>query len=270
MPSLYAHNKFGKLVIAGLSKEEKEIIRQYPRSFRIGLQGPDFLFFYKAYFVNKINQTGVKYHHQDAYPFMENAVKIIQEYGKDSPEYSYILGFICHFVLDNACHPYINKFIDKTGCGHIEIEGDLDRLIISSDGYVPQYYPMHKLIPTDFDTAMSIEPFFKDSYINAHVIQGCLKWMRLIKRFFVAPRKTKRTLIDFCMRSTFHYKKLKGHVVLSKPNKKCQRESDFLYFKLKGAVEDAWKLIGNFQQAVEDSSELSPDFHKDFNGNSFL
>ena len=30
MPSLYAHNKFGKLVIKNLPVEYKEIIRRYP------------------------------------------------------------------------------------------------------------------------------------------------------------------------------------------------------------------------------------------------
>mgnify|MGYP001782027079 CR=1 FL=1 len=61
MPSTYAHNKFGKLVIAKLSGDTKDIIRKFPDSFRIGLQGPDFLFFYRAFYINKINQTGVKH-----------------------------------------------------------------------------------------------------------------------------------------------------------------------------------------------------------------
>lgn len=53
MPSLYAHNKFGKLVIKNLPVEYKEIIRRYPNSFRLGLQGPDYLFFYRAFSMTK-------------------------------------------------------------------------------------------------------------------------------------------------------------------------------------------------------------------------
>ena len=44
--STYAHNKFGKLVIPKLPSTIKETVRKYPNEFRMGLQGPDFLFFY--------------------------------------------------------------------------------------------------------------------------------------------------------------------------------------------------------------------------------
>lgn len=48
MPSTYAHNKFGKLVIAKLSGDTKDIIRKFPDSFRIGLQGPGFSVFLQS------------------------------------------------------------------------------------------------------------------------------------------------------------------------------------------------------------------------------
>ena len=36
-----------------MSDEEiLDIIRKFPDSFRIGLQGPDFLFFYRAFYIN--------------------------------------------------------------------------------------------------------------------------------------------------------------------------------------------------------------------------
>lgn len=82
MPSTYAHNKFGKLVIAKLSGRHKRYHTKISDSFRIGLQGPDFLFFYRAFYINKINQTGVKHHRQDVYDFMEHAVSVIKKYGK--------------------------------------------------------------------------------------------------------------------------------------------------------------------------------------------
>ena len=51
MPALYAHNKFGKLVIPKLPSTIKETVRKYPNEFRMGLQGPDFLFFYLKKFI---------------------------------------------------------------------------------------------------------------------------------------------------------------------------------------------------------------------------
>ena len=48
MPSFYAHNRFGKEVCKELPKEIRQIIQEYPSAYKAGLQGPDFLFFYRA------------------------------------------------------------------------------------------------------------------------------------------------------------------------------------------------------------------------------
>ena len=266
MPSIYAHNKFGKFVISKLPKETKEVIRKYPRSFRIGLQGPDFLFFYRAFSKNKVNQIGVYYHHHDIYPFMEHACGVIQKYGTDSSQYSYILGFICHFALDNACHPYVNAAMKQTGCGHVEIEGDLDQFILASEDYVPECYPLDALVPTDIETAKSIKPFYSE--LSIQTIQSSLKWMRFIKRFFVAPGIWKRSIIDLFMHATMHYKRLNGHVVQPTANRKCRKETKHLYRLLKNAVPDAVGLINDFNKTL-DGHNMSNAFHKDFNGTIF-
>ena len=266
MPSIYAHNKFGKLVIPNLSREMKAVIKKYPNSFRIGLQGPDFLFFYRAFSKNKINKIGVYYHHHDIYPFIEHALEVIRIFGTNSCQFSYIMGFICHFVLDNACHPFVHTAMNTTGCGHIEIEGDLDQLILSSEDYVPEYYPLHFLIPTDQTTALSIAPFYESLSVNT--VQKSLRWMKRIKKLFVAPGFFKRSLIDLAMHATFHYKRLNGHVIQPTANQNCRKESKHLYHLLRESVPMAVHLIQNFNTALVNGN-LSYEFHKDFNGNIF-
>lgn len=266
MPSIYAHNQFGKKVLSQLPQKHQEIIAKYPRSFRIGLQGPDFLFFYRALFKNKVNKLGVKLHHTDTYSFMENAVDVVNKYGGDSAQYAYILGFICHFTLDNACHPFVNEAMKATNCGHIEIESNFDYLLLSKSGYVPQYYPMYKLVPTDYKTAFSIAPFYQD--INVITIHDSLKWMRQFKKLFVAPGIIKRTVLDFLMRCTLHYKRFKGHIIPPHPNPKCHMSSEHLYNLFNQSVLIAVSLIENFDNAKNGQS-LSYHFHKDFNGNQF-
>ena len=63
MPSLYAHNKFGKLVIPKLPEKLKKTIKKYPDSFRIGLQGPDFLFFHILN--SNMKKIGISMHQKD-------------------------------------------------------------------------------------------------------------------------------------------------------------------------------------------------------------
>ena len=45
MPAMYAHDTFGRKVAAKLPLSVKRPILQYPQMFRVGLQGPDVLFF---------------------------------------------------------------------------------------------------------------------------------------------------------------------------------------------------------------------------------
>lgn len=265
MPALYAHNKFGKLVIPKLSDEIKNIIRKYPDSFRIGLQGPDFLFFYIT--KNKITKLGVHMHHNDAYSFIEHARTVIQQYGTDSPEFSYITGFICHFALDNACHPYVNKFMKETNCGHVEIEGDLEHLILYSDKHSPEHYPIEQLVPHNRAVAVSMTPFYPQ--LTTDEINHSLCMMRYIKKLFVAPNKMKRTILTIFMKATFHYKRLKGHVITPYPNPKCRAQSVILYNKLKEAAGEAATLINNFMNSTLNGAVLSGKFHRDFNGNYY-
>ena len=263
MPALYAHNKFGKLVIPKLPDKLKKTIKKYPDSFRIGLQGPDFLFFYIL--KNKITKLGMTMHHSDTYSFMEHARTVIQKYGTNSPQYSYILGFICHFALDNICHPYVSQFMKETNCGHVEIEGDLEHLLLTKDGHHPESYPMHKLVPNYKHVAISMSPFFPQLKVSEIFHSLCM--MRYMKRLFVASGTLKRTAITLTMKSTFHYKRLKGHVIMPYSNKKCQIQSHFLYNKLISSADEAVFLITNFTNFVFSDTILTGKFHKDFNGN---
>lgn len=265
MPSIYAHEKFGMKVFNRLSEYERAVVRRYPSAYHIGLQGPDFLFFYRAFCINKINQKGVFYHHQDNYIFMKRAVKVIKQYGTDSPQYSYLLGFVCHFALDSACHGYVAQAMQQTGCGHAEIEGDFDRLLLCRDGFIPHKYKLAKLVPTDYKTAESMQPFYPE--LHTETIRRCLKWTKLVKQFFYAPGIVKRTLIDLLLRATFHYKKLNGHIVMPKENKKCRTASEHLCELLENAVSEGVSYIEKLNRTFL-GEPLAEEFHKDFYGNS--
>ena len=155
--------------------------------------------------------------------------------------------------------------MDETGCGHIEIEGDLENLLLSKDGFKPERYPMHKLVSTDYATAKSAAVFYKGlSTIASH---KCMRWMRLIKHLFVAPRKPKQKIIDILMRVTFHYKSFKGHMIEPEANNKCRKNTIELEKMLRDSVPVAVSLIKNYRKVLSGSVALSPRFHYDFNGN---
>lgn len=264
MPALYAHNKFGKIVLKTLPDNLLELIRKYPDSFRIGLQGPDTLFFFSPIFKNKINQLGRTIHKGDAYSFFEDALSIVSAEGYDGACHAYILGFICHYALDKKTHPFVTKFMKETNCGHSEIEGDFEHYLMSIDGKTPHKYRLDKLVPTNLDTAHSLAPFYpKVSLKNIH---RSMCHMRLTKRLFFAPGKLKRTIIDFLMRSTFHYKSFKGHMIFPTANQKCRYCIGILYMEFMNAVPFAKDMIEAFEESLLQRIPLFDNFHGDFYG----
>lgn len=267
MPAYYSHYKFGKLVLKKLTKEQREVVRNYPEPFIMGLQGPDFLFFYKCYSKNELTEYGRILHHSDTYSFFERALNVVKLTGMDSPQYSYLMGFICHFVLDNACHPFVNKFMKETGCGHCEIEGDLDSFLLTRDGHKPHLYKMDKIVPSTEFTAVSMVPFYE--YLSEQQIRTSLKWMKTTKRFFMVKTKAGRKVYDMAFHIGGNYKKLYGHVLYPEANEKCRRKTEFLANLMYVSVDEALGLIKDFENSLN-GAKLPDEFRRDFNGKMFF
>ena len=111
MPAIYAHDRFGAKVSELVNGQLKDTIHAHYTQFQIGLQGPDIFFFYRPWSKNKVNQYGTHLHGISAYPFFKHALLVVRKKGRGSKEYAYLIGFICHFILDSECHPYVEKMI---------------------------------------------------------------------------------------------------------------------------------------------------------------
>ena len=138
MPAAYAHYCFGKKVYRALPKKEQEIIKEGKYAFLLGLHGPDLLFYYFPICKNRINQQGVRLHKHMAADFFEYGVEQYQkeQYQKepDPALRAYLYGYLCHFMLDSECHPYINLYMEEKDLGHLEIETEFDRWLMERDG----------------------------------------------------------------------------------------------------------------------------------------
>ena len=112
-----------------------------------------------------------------------------------------------------------------------------------------------------------MSPFYNQ--ISTYTIHASLKWMYIIKKFFVAPHKVKRTCIDLLMHATFHYKSLYGHVVEPDSNPKCEHHLDYLYKLFENSATEAVYLIQNFNNALY-GDVLSNKFRYDFSGTLYF
>lgn len=135
MPAVYAHRRFGGEVLAACRNDvARTAIETYPDLYRIGLQGPDILFYYDPLRANGYKTAGDGMHDAPAAPFFAGAAARVNDRAEGQALLSYLLGFICHFALDSECHSYIEYEINRSGHGHIAIETALDGALMEADG----------------------------------------------------------------------------------------------------------------------------------------
>lgn len=262
MPAIYAHYRFGAKVARRLEGELKETVTKYHAPFVIGLQGPDIFFFYRPMISNRVVKYGNHLHNISAEPFFRHAVSVVRKRGSASPEYAYLMGFICHFILDSECHPYVAQMIEETGVEHLEIEEEFEKLLLRMDGKDALAYPLGRLVPVDDATAAAIEPFYEG--IDQPTVKESLKWMRAIKRLLTAPGDRKQAVLDAALHLTGKYAEAKGLMLHRIDNPKCEESNEGLLRRFDNAVGLAVRMIESFDRSVHGQEKLDPRFDRTF------
>ncbi len=267
MPSLYAHHSFGKEIYKKLPEDLKQIIRKYPNAFNAGLQGPDFLFFYRPFIKCGPNKLGRSQHSQPFCDFLERVRPVIRKKGKDCGEYAYLLGFICHFMLDSESHTYVNKKAKEPGYNHLVMEIEFDRYLMKRDGRNPLLYPAWKHITWDKDTLDAIHGIYGFFELSREKIKKSLRSMSFIKWFFTTGRTFRRLFIRLGMFVSCHYKKLEGHMMDLVPKgnaKETNRILDKIYHNTLGMCLD---MIHQFDAVILTNSPFHERFGTNFKSN---
>jgi len=146
MPNYYAHQVFGRQVLALLPQPLRDRVEEQSHAFLLGLYGPDPLFF-----AHPIRKAGPRrlaqaMHRQSAYP---EAQALLEAVTADRPDAAgYAAGFLCHFALDSRCHSYIEA-CQHQGLSHSAMEAELDRALMLQDGLDPLHdTPLPRLSPS--------------------------------------------------------------------------------------------------------------------------
>lgn len=262
MPAFYAHYRFGKETAALAQEPLSEIIHAHRRIFEIGLQGPDIFFFYKPLAGGgKVAKYGHHLHDISALAFFENALTVVERFGRDSKEYAYLLGFICHFVLDAACHPYIADYIKASGVKHLEIEEEFEKYLLRMDGKDPIGFPLAELVPTDAETAAAISPF---EGISPAEVRGSLRDLKKVKKVLTAPGLMKQGTINTAMKLTGKHAYLKGLMNQRKDNPKCAESNKGLAERFAEAVGFGVEMMESFDRSLVTGEALDLRFDRNF------
>ena len=257
MASNYTHYKFGHLAVASSTEKVRAIVENNRELFDIGVHGPDILFYYKPYKnpirKNEISSRGYGLHKKTGLEVFEKMSAVAQT----DEEKAYLLGFVTHFVLDTAVHSYIERQTEKGVLTHIEMENELDRELLTTDGFDPLREKLTHIIPSDKNSAV-ISKFWEG--IPPGKINKSLRSMLFCTNSLVTKNPIKRGAIKVFFAITGHYKQLHGLLINKKPNPLFSESNAELKKRFDSSVEIAARLMGEIFEGNLSNKILSRVF----------
>lgn len=261
MPATYTHAVYGQQVLKQLDDQTAALIRRHEALYNIGLHGPDILFFYKPLSANPVKELGYAMHKRPARDFFDQARREIAASPDPEAALAYILGFINHFVLDSECHPFINQFEKQSGLCHSEIESEVDRALMCSQGLNPLSTRVTAHLSVSPAADQIIAPFFGHT---PKEIDRALKSMIRYLNLFVAPQPFKRRLIFTVMKKAGVYASLHGLLINEQPNPKCEECTQEVLKRMTAALPHSLRLIGEYQRLLDGSQPLDSRYDEDY------
>lgn len=261
MPTTYTHDAFGKSVYQKLPEEIRQVINRHKMAYLIGLHGPDLLFYFRPYEKNDVNQRGHEMHEEEAAGFFKKEKKKYLE-TRDEELLAYLTGFICHFMLDSTCHPYISRYMEDTGAGHDEIETDLDRFLMERHGFNPfRYRPANALCPKNECVRVIAEAF---GGLSEGQVVMAVRSMRFYTSLTVCPNPLKRKVLFAAARALKAEDLIGGRVMGKKRSKRCEEASAELLRLIRLAIPETVTVIEDFYETIEDEDYLNCRFDRNY------
>lgn len=182
MPGFRSHYVFGIETRNELKEKDNpvsqniwQMIRDYPASYALGLQGPDIFFYNPSSYLHRRN-TGERMHHERTLSFIEHLISVCMTVKSDdlrAQAFAYAAGFIGHYSLDTVCHPYIHyrackDVNDNSNAGfynHMLLECDIDCALLAH---------FLKLRPSEFHPSATIRLSHDESFIISSCLQRAI------------------------------------------------------------------------------------------------
>ncbi len=248
MPDIIAHNLFGKEVKKRLNKETLNFIKDYENLFQLGFLGPDLFFYYKPTKKNEISTLGLDLHKTEGQKFFSN---ILRKNIANNGSIAYTLGMCCHFALDRACHPTIDRLGNNSTIYHRTLESNLDRYVVDKFNLSDKRY---SYIKTDLDyNAISLVYSVDES-----IIKKSVKSILVFERMLLLRPMIQVVETMLGQKGVFSALCLKKEVTLKK-------ECDEIFTIFNKTVPVAVSLVQNFYDSALKNEKLV-GFEKNFGG----
>lgn len=190
MPTTYTHDLFGKKVYRQLPEEIRKVIRKNGDLFRIGLHGPDILFYDLTNL--SVSSIGVEMHSIPAASFFLRGMSMVRA-RDDERLLAYLLGFGCHYLLDSVCHPYVEDMAKAKVITHTLLEKEFDRTLMLETNKNPyHFYPSDCIVPK-VSYARVIRKMFPE--LGTRDILVSLRMMKFLTNAMVYDNRGKRRFL---------------------------------------------------------------------------
>ncbi len=203
MPGFTTHYIMGMKAYNDMpSNQLKHIIAKHRWLYQLGLQGPD-MFFYNLPILRHRDYRNVgsymhEHHVSDFFTVYFRETARISSRQQREQALAYISGFLCHYVCDSICHPYIYGRIQydagKPGLKHhglhAELENEIDALLLKR-------YKKKK--PSQFNQAATICLNGQEMQFISRILSTCINEtyypITYENRFQVTPRMVHRSIL---------------------------------------------------------------------------
>ena len=186
MPDVVFHSEFGRDVRRALPDDIRSALEDAPYTF--ALFGPDAWFMWRPWM--RQEGRGRRMHTTRPGAFLMALADRAASLESPDALFSYLAGFLCHYAMDTACHPYIiwkTEFETKLPRGHMSFEHSLDYRKLRRESRWNGPRP----ITSDFLPALrlpeSIRADIDDIYLEIYGWEHCWKALNAAwKRFRLA------------------------------------------------------------------------------------
>lgn len=200
MPAAYAHYRFGNQALERLEPALRQQVSRFRQVFDMGVQGPDFFFYYNPLFHTAAGSLGHEFHMQSGSVFFTAAVRRLR-LNPSEVGTVYLYGVLAHYCLDSALHPYVNE-TDGTGeISHVAMESEFDRFLLTKDGKIPAHaQDLSRFTKLSRGECVTVADLYPGAKPRA-VLRGVRNMERILKLFASRNRKAAETIVGFAGKS---------------------------------------------------------------------
>lgn len=217
MPANYAHYRFGCQVLPTLPANVRRPIQRFRRLFDMGLQGPDLFFYHNIFAEDSLKKLAQKLHGMSGREFFTMVCRRLRLEPTEAGQ-AYLYGLLAHYCLDSICHPLIQEVAREGKIGHIELETEFDRYLLTLDGETsPETYDSSshlKLTKGECVTVAALYP----SVTPGNVLQS-VKTFAAVTRLLATPGARGRALMQKAAHKVVP--KFTPFIMGEQPNRSC-------------------------------------------------